>query len=74
MQKRKLENIEKILKKNSNLNVKSLNKWRIVLTERATSLDRKDENLSSKELALEKKEQSLADKSKHLNEREENVA
>ena len=44
------------------------------LTERATSLDRKDENLSSKELALEKKEQSLADKSKHLNEREENVA
>ena len=43
------------------------------LTERATSLDRKDENLSSKELALEKKEQSLADKSKHLNEREENV-
>ena len=27
------------------------------LTERATSLDRKDENLSSKELALEKKEQ-----------------
>ena len=35
------------------------------LTERATSLDRKDENLSSKELALEK--------SKHLNEREENV-
>ena len=43
------------------------------LTERATSLDRKDENLSSKELTLEKKEQSLADKSKHLNEREENV-
>ena len=40
------------------------------LTERATSLDRKDENLSSKELALEKKEQSLADKSKHLNELE----
>lgn len=28
--KRKLENIEKILKKNSNLNVKSLNKWKIV--------------------------------------------
>lgn len=43
------------------------------LTERATSLDCKDENLSSKELTLEKKEQSLADKSKHLNEREENV-
>lgn len=44
------------------------------LTERASSLDRKDDNLANKELALEKKEQSLTDKSKHIEEREQEVA
>ncbi|MER0122910.1 ribonuclease Y [Streptococcus sp. ZJ93] len=44
------------------------------LTERASSLDRKDDNLTNKEKALEQKEQSLTDKSKHIEEREEEVA
>lgn len=44
------------------------------LTERASSLDRKDDNLTNKEQALEQKEQSLSDKSKHIDEREEKVA
>lgn len=44
------------------------------LTDRATSLDRKDENLSGKEKLLESKEQSLTDKSRHIDEREEKIA
>ena len=44
------------------------------LTERASSLDRKDDNLTSKEKTLEQKEQSLTDKSKHIDEREKKVA
>ncbi|MBF0777009.1 ribonuclease Y [Streptococcus azizii] len=44
------------------------------LTERASSLDRKDDNLTNKEKALEQKEQSLTDKSKHIEERETEVA
>ncbi|TCD45627.1 ribonuclease Y [Streptococcus sp. X16XC17] len=44
------------------------------LTERASSLDRKDDNLTNKEKALESKEQSLTDKSKHIDEREKQVA
>lgn len=44
------------------------------LTERASSLDRKDENLTSKEKLLDSKEQSLTDKSRHIDEREAQVA
>ncbi|MEX2784413.1 ribonuclease Y [Streptococcus sp. H49] len=44
------------------------------LTERASSLDRKDENLSSKERLLDSREQSLTDKSRNIDEREEQVA
>ena len=44
------------------------------LTERASSLDRKDENLASKEKMLDSKEQSLTDKSRHIDEREEQVS
>ena len=43
------------------------------LTERASTLDRKDENLSSKEKSLDSKEQSLTDKSRHIDEREKQV-
>ncbi len=43
------------------------------LTERATSLDRKDDNLTNKEKTLEQKEQSLTDKAKHIDEREQEV-
>lgn len=43
------------------------------LTERAFSLDRKDENLSTKEKVLDSKEQSLTDKSKHIDERQTQV-
>lgn len=43
------------------------------LTERAFSLDRKDENLSGKEKLLDSKEQSLNDKSKHIDERQTEV-
>ncbi|WP_159593337.1 ribonuclease Y [Streptococcus halichoeri] len=43
------------------------------LTERAFSLDRKDENLSRKEKTLDSKEQSLTDKSKHIDERQTQV-
>lgn len=43
------------------------------LTERAFSLDRKDENLTSKEKVLDSKEQSLIDKSRHINEREKQI-
>lgn len=43
------------------------------LTDRATTLDRKDENLSSKEQALDSKEQSLTDRSRHLDEREQKL-
>ncbi|AXQ79233.1 ribonuclease Y [Streptococcus chenjunshii] len=44
------------------------------LTERASSLDRKDENLSGKERLLDSREQSLTDKSRNIDEREEQVA
>ncbi|MDG3133052.1 ribonuclease Y [Streptococcus suis] len=44
------------------------------LTERASNLDRKDDNLVNKEKALEQKEQSLVDRSKHIDEREQEVA
>lgn len=44
------------------------------LTERASNLDRKDDNLTNKEKTLEQKEQSLTDKSKHIEEREQEVA
>lgn len=44
------------------------------LTERAASLDRKDENLTNKERLLESREQSLTDKSRNIDEREEQVA
>ncbi|HHU3865242.1 TPA: ribonuclease Y [Streptococcus agalactiae] len=44
------------------------------LTDRASSLDRKDENLSNKEKMLDSKEQSLTDKSRHINEREQEIA
>lgn len=43
------------------------------LNERAFSLDRKDENLTSKEKVLDSKEQSLTDKSKHIDERQTEV-
>lgn len=44
------------------------------LTERASNLDRKDDNLVNKEKVLEQKEQSLVDRSKHIDEREQEVA
>ncbi len=40
------------------------------LTERATSLDRKDDNLTNKEKTLEQKEQSISDRTKNLEARE----
>lgn len=43
------------------------------LTERATSLDRKDDNLTSKEQTLEQKEQSISDRAKNLDAREEQL-
>lgn len=43
------------------------------LTERATSLDRKDDNLTSKEQRLEQKEQSISDRAKNLDAREEQL-
>lgn len=43
------------------------------LSDRAHSLDRKDENLSSKEKALESKEQSLTDRTRHIDEREQKI-
>lgn len=43
------------------------------LTERASSLDRKDENLSTKEKTLDNKEQSLSDRSKQIDEREQKI-
>lgn len=43
------------------------------LTERASSLDRKDENLSSKEKTLDTKEQSLTDRARHIDEREQKI-
>lgn len=50
-----------------------LKQMEIRLTERASSLDRKDENLTSKEKVLDSKEQSLTDKSRHINEREKQI-
>ena len=50
-----------------------LKQLEIRLTERAYSLDRKDENLTNKEKLLESKEQSLTDKTKHINEREKQI-
>src|SRR5699024_1870085 len=50
-----------------------LKQLEIRLTERAYSLDRKDENLTNKERLLESKEQSLTDKTKHINEREKQI-
>ena len=50
-----------------------LKQMEIRLTERASSLDRKDENLTSKEKVLDGKEQSLTDKSRHINEREKQI-
>lgn len=44
------------------------------LAERASNLDRKDDNLTNKEKTLEKKEQSLTDRTKHIDEREEKLA
>ena len=43
------------------------------LTERASSLDRKDDNLTTKEKSLDSKEQSLADRTKHIDEREKQL-
>ena len=50
-----------------------LKQLEIRLTERAYSLDRKDENLTNKEKLLESKEQSLTDKTKHSHERETHI-
>lgn len=50
-----------------------LKQMEVRLTERASSLDRKDENLTSKEKVLDSKEQSLTDKSRHINEREKQI-
>lgn len=44
------------------------------LTERATTLDRKDEKLSDREKLLGSKEQSLTDRTRHIDEREKQVA
>ena len=50
-----------------------LKQLEIRLTERAYSLDRKDENLTNKEKLLESKEQSLTDKTKHINEHKKQI-
>lgn len=44
------------------------------LTERAATLDRKDEKLSDREKLLGSKEQSLTDRTRHIDEREKQVA
>ncbi|MFA9414371.1 ribonuclease Y [Streptococcus sp. E29BA] len=50
-----------------------LKQMEVRLTDRAVTLDRKDENLSSKEQALDAKEQSLSDRSRHIDEREQKI-
>ena len=50
-----------------------LKQLEIRLTERAYSLDRKDENLTNKEKLLESKEKRLTDKTKHINERQKQI-